>query len=163
MTYIKVGKIASPHALKGEIKIISQFDKKEKAFEIGAKLYIGKDKQALTCQGWRIHKKYDMIKFLEINRYEEASLLKGKDVFTIREELSLDEDEYLIDDLVGMTLKVDNKAVGKISSIEDSGMGNILLKVDGEKAFYYPYKKELVEYVSLDKREIQMEKIEGLL
>ena len=41
MSYIKIGKIATTHGIKGELKILSNFEYKDKIFIPGFKLYIG--------------------------------------------------------------------------------------------------------------------------
>ncbi len=164
MKYIKIGKITSPHALKGEVKIISNFDRKDKAFELGMTLYIGESKQAFTCQGHRKHKNFDMIKFLEIDKYEEASKLNNQAVFADRAAIILEKDEYLIDDLVGMELIIEDKTIGQIIAIVDSGLGHLLLEVKTkDNNIYYPYNKTLVTKLSLGDKKITMKKIEGLL
>ena len=49
MEYINVGKIVNTHALKGEVRIISNFEYKERIFKKGFNLYIGqfKDKEEI--------------------------------------------------------------------------------------------------------------------
>ena len=40
MEYLYLGKIVNTHGIKGEIRILSDFDYKEKAFKVGSKIYI---------------------------------------------------------------------------------------------------------------------------
>ena len=43
MEYVYIGKIVSTHGIKGEIKIISDFDYKDKVFKKGINIYIGQN------------------------------------------------------------------------------------------------------------------------
>ena len=42
--YVYIGRITNTHGLKGEVKIRSNFDYKDRVFKEGFTLYIGKDK-----------------------------------------------------------------------------------------------------------------------
>ena len=59
--YIYLGKIVNTHGIKGEIRILSDFDYKDIVFKKDFKIYIGKDKQEETINTYRVHKNYDMI------------------------------------------------------------------------------------------------------
>ena len=44
MNYVYIGKIVNTHALKGEVRILSNFEFKEKVFKVGTSVYIGEEK-----------------------------------------------------------------------------------------------------------------------
>ena len=46
MDYICVGKIVNTHALKGEVRIISNFEFKDRVFKVGNTLYLGQFKNS---------------------------------------------------------------------------------------------------------------------
>ena len=45
MEYVCIGKLVNTHGIKGEVRILSDFEFKNKVFVKGFKLYIGKDKE----------------------------------------------------------------------------------------------------------------------
>ena len=45
MKYIYIGKIVNTHALKGEVRLISNFEFKERVFKKDFKFYIGQTKE----------------------------------------------------------------------------------------------------------------------
>ena len=55
MEYIKVGKLVNTHGIKGEIRILSDFDKKSLVFKSGVNLYIGEHKEKVTIESYRPH------------------------------------------------------------------------------------------------------------
>lgn len=46
--YVLAGKIITTHGLKGEVKIRSDFDRKDLIFQVGSKLYLGPQKEEVT-------------------------------------------------------------------------------------------------------------------
>ena len=65
--YIYVGKIVNTHALKGEVRIISNFEYKDRVFIPNNVLYIGQFKDREVIETYRKHKQYDMVKFVNID------------------------------------------------------------------------------------------------
>ena len=58
MELVRIGKIVNTHGIKGELRILSDFEFKDKVFKKGVKVYVGKRKKNLLS----IH--IDFIKFL---------------------------------------------------------------------------------------------------
>lgn len=163
MKDIKIGKIVSTHALKGELKVISSFDEKEKAFAPGVKVYLSGSKQAFTSEGHRPHQKYDLLKLKEINSIEDAIKLKGKDIFVKRDDLMLGSNDYLLHDLVNMTLSLSGEDKGVIKEIIEESKNILLLVEYNNKQFYYPYNKDLIKKVDIKTKKVEMIEIEGLI
>ena len=63
MDKVYIGKVVTTHGIKGEIRILSDFKYKDKAFCIGNELIINND--ILHIKSYRIHKGYDMVSFKE--------------------------------------------------------------------------------------------------
>ena len=72
--YIYIGKIVNTHGLKGEIRILSDFDFKDRVFVPGIKFYLGRKKEYSQVVA-------DMKQFLTNNKQtilEENNSLKYK-------------------------------------------------------------------------------------
>ena len=63
MEFVYVGKIVNTHGIKGEVRIVSDFEKKGLIFNIGSTLYVGKQKEVIEVDSYRKHKNFDMITF----------------------------------------------------------------------------------------------------
>ena len=61
MEYIYIGKIVNTHGIKGEIKVISEFEYKDYVFKSGNYIYIGNKYEKEKIVTYRHHKIYDMI------------------------------------------------------------------------------------------------------
>lgn len=157
--YILIGKIVNTHALKGEVRLISDFEYKEKVFVINNELYIGKEKNKETIETYRKHKNFDMIKFKGIETINEVIKYKGHKVYILKETLNLGEDEILIDELINMQVIFNDKILGEVEEYRNDS-GNKIIKVSGK---YIPYNKNFIEKIDKKERKIYYKNIEGLI
>ena len=157
--YILIGKIVNTHALKGEVRLISDFEYKEKVFVINNELYIGKEKDKETIETYRKHKKFDMVKFKGIETINEVIKYKGQKVYILKETLNLGEDEILIDELINMQVIFNDKILGEVEEYRNDS-GNKIIKVSGK---YIPYNKNFIEKIDKKERKIYYKNIEGLI
>ena len=84
---LMIGQVTGFHGLKGELKILSDINLKEKVFKIGNILEI--NNKNLIIKTYRIHKKYDLISF---ENYEDINLIEdffNKEVFVDKNNLDL--------------------------------------------------------------------------
>lgn len=161
MDYVYIGKIVGTHGIKGEIRIISNFDKKDKAFVIDKNIYIGNDKIKEIINSYRVHKNYDMITLKGISDINEVLKYKGLKVYVLRNDLDL-ENDYILDDLLGMTIVCDGKVYGTVEDIYDNN-GNTLLQISFEKNYYIPYNSEYIKKVTLESKTISVENVKDLI
>ena len=59
--YVFVGKIVNSFGIKGELKIRSDFEYKDRIFKNNFNIFIGNDKLKEVISSYRIHKGYDLI------------------------------------------------------------------------------------------------------
>src|SRR5574344_699933 len=109
MRYIKIGKIVNTHALKGEVRIISDFEFKNQVFVVGKHLFIGRLYFEEFINSYRIHKQYDMVTFKGIDSINDVIKYKGEPVYVLESDLILNDDEILIEDLLNYEIIFDNR------------------------------------------------------
>lgn len=97
MEYLRIGKYANTHGLKGEIRILSELNDNGSVFNVGNTIYIGKNKIPFVITSYRRHQKYDMVMLETIDSIEKASQYKGATVFINTDDLSDDLFENLLD------------------------------------------------------------------
>ena len=115
MNKVYIGKIINTHGIKGEIKILSNFDKKEKVFIKGNKLII--DGKTYVIENYRKHQKYDLVKLKDYDNINFVLELVGKEVYVDRNDILLNKDEYLLVDLINAKVIDDDKTLGEITDI----------------------------------------------
>ncbi len=159
MKYIKVGTIVNTHALKGEVRIISNFEYKDRVFKINNTLYIGMSKSEEVIETYRVHKNFDMVKFKGIGSITDVLKYKGSAVYVNIDDLKLKDDEILIEELLGMSVIVDNKLLGSITDYIDNN-GNKLVVVNNK---YIPYNKDLIEKIDKINRKVYYKNIDYIV
>ena len=81
MNKIYIGKVVNTHGIKGEIRILSNFEYKDKVFKVNNKLIIG-DK-TYEIKSHRIHKGYNMVTLDDYNNINDVLFLLKKEVYYI--------------------------------------------------------------------------------
>lgn len=162
MKYIYIGKIVNTHGIKGEIRILSDFLKKNLIFKKDFDLYIGPNKVKETINTYRKHKEFDMVTLNGIDNINEVLKYKGLNVYVNREDLKTSGSDYILEDLIDFKIEENKKILGKMKDFMYNN-GNILLIVEGEKDFYIPYNDYFIKKVDLDKKIIFTENAKDLI
>lgn len=159
MDLVYVGKLVNTHGIKGEVRLISNFEYKDKAFVVGMNFYIGEDKEKVTVNSYRHHKVFDMVTFKEYNYINDVLKFKGKLVYVLKPDLALDNNSILDRDYIGMNAYYEGVLVGKVKDIIDNNGYKLMLI--GTK--FVPFNKEFISSVSVTKNELILKNVEGLL
>lgn len=160
--FIYIGKIVNTHGIKGEIRILSDFEKKDKVFINGMPIYIGRKKEREVITSYRHHKNFEMITMEGYNDINEVLRYKGLYVYVKKEDLKLEEGEYLESDLIGLTVIVDNNEKGIVTDIRDSGHNKFLVISYKEKEVFIPYQKEFIAGIFIKENKIVITPIKGM-
>lgn len=155
--YVLVGKIVNSFGIKGELKIISDFEYKDRVFKKDSYLYIGQDKTKESISNYRVHKNYDLITLDNYTNINEILKYKGLNVYIKREELELNDNEYLLGDLIGLEVYDNEECIGLIVDYLQNN-GNILLKVSKEKDFYIPLYSHYIKTVDVKNKKVITDK-----
>lgn len=166
--YISIGKILNFHGIQGEAKV--GFSKSQADFLTKLKLtYVKKDSEytPLKIKSVRFNKTFALMKFEGINSindlipYKECLLFVPES--TIRQ--TLDEDEFLIDELTGLDVfDLNDKKVGVVVGVSNNGTNDLIsVKSLSKKISMIPFVKELVPAVDIKGKKIIINNIEGLL
>lgn len=166
--FISVGKILNFHGIQGEAKV--GFSRNQEDFFCGLKevfVKIRNEYKPLKLKNVRLHKNAAIVKFADINSIDELLEYKGSLLFveedTIRE--SLEEDEFLIDELVGLEVVDENgQKVGFVVGVSNNGANDLLsVKTKSKHISLIPFVQAIVTEVSLKDKKITINNIEGLL
>ena len=166
--FVSIAKIINFHGVKGEVKL--GFTKGNESRTAGlARVFAEKDGEykELNTESVRFHKNFAIVKFKEFNSINDAVFYKGCILYLPKQEIeeSLEEDEYLINDLIGMDVyDEDGACIGSVTGIGENSANDILEVEDGcGKKHLIPFVKALVPVVDLKNRTIAINNIEGLI
>ena len=149
---VYVGKIVSTHGIKGEIRILSDFDYKEKVFKVGNKLII--ENKEYTIKSYRKHKNYDMVTLNDYNNINEVLFLMKKEVYFLKENLNLSNNEVLDEDLMTFTVLTNDNKKGIIKEIFYASQTNKIIRIQLDKEILIPMNSPMIE---------KIDKINGIL
>ncbi len=166
--YISVGKILNFHGIKGEAKV--GFSRGQEDFILGLeKVFIRKDNNYLPfdVQNVRLNKNFALFKFSGINSINELMDYKGCLIFVeesfVRE--NLDENEFLIDELVGMNIyDTDGNKLGFVIGVSNNGANDLLsVKTNTKHVSLVPFVEAFIKKVDVKGKSITINNIAGLL
>jgi len=162
--FIYIGKIVNTHGIRGEIRLLSDFDRKEKVFVPNMTLYLGRKKEVVKITSYRKHKNFDMICLEGYNDINEVLRFKGLYAYVRKEDLVLGDGELLESDYIGMDAIFLGNIIGKVVDIENRGRGNKIFVIENnEKRILIPFQQVFIKEVSLYSRKIEFQDIEGLI
>lgn len=144
-----IGKIVGAHSIHGEIKLYPLTDDMDR-FSHLTYFLVGNNKYEVTSL--RIHKGNVLIKSKDIPDRNMAESLSGKYAEVLREDaVELEEGQYYIEDLKGITIKdISSDKKGIITDIIQNGAADIIEYKLGGNTYLMPYLNEYVESVDLE-------------
>lgn len=161
MNKIYIGKIVNTHGIKGELRILSDFDFKEKAFKVGTNIYI--EDEVHTIKSYRKHKKFDMITIDDYRNINDVLVFLKKRVYKEEEELQLSSNEILDSELITYKVIDKNKKNGIIKEIFKASKENKILRVFFDKEVLIPISSPMIKNINRKKKIIEVELIEGMI
>ena len=165
--FVSIGKILNFHGVKGEAKLGYTKNREEFLSQI-KKVYIKTDSEykELEIQSLKFTPKCAIVKFKGIDSLNDILNYKGSVVFVDESSARefLDEDEFLIDELVGMNVYDGDNRVGSVVGVSNNGASDLLsVKTNTKNICLVPFVKAIVTSVDMKTKRIQINNIEGLL
>ncbi len=165
--FVSVGKILNFHGVQGEAKLGYSKNREEFLSQI-KEVYIqnGAEYKRLEVARIRFTPKCGIIKFKGIDTLNDILEYKNKLIFVTEETARsfLEEDEFLIDELVGLDVYDGDKKVGSVVGVSNNGASDLLsVKNLDKKICLVPFVKAIVLSVDIKDRKIQINNLEGLL
>jgi len=163
MEKINIGKIINVVGLKGEVKVYSYSNSKER-YENLKSIYVESDKYEI--EKVRFNKEIVVLKFLNINDRTSAEELKGKDLFINESELAkLPDDEYYVRDMIGITvIEADGNILGTLKDVIQNKAQDLyeVEMADGKTALI-PAVEEFILDIDIENKQMVVKLIDGLI
>lgn len=166
-SFVSVGKILNFHGVQGEAKFGYSKDREEFLSKlVDVYILINDEYKHFKISRLRFTPKCGIIKFEGIDSLNELLEYKGCLVF-VEESTArqfLEEDEFLIDELVGLDVYDGETIVGAVVGVSNNGASDLLsVKTKTKRICLVPFVKAIVLSVDITARRIQINNIEGLL
>lgn len=160
MGRVLVGKVVSTHGIKGEIRILSDFQFKDKVFCVGKKLII--ENQDYVIKSYRHHKNFEMVTLNDFRDINEVLFLMKKNVYFNEEDLLLCDGEVLDKDLLEYKVISTSGEIGKITEIFYASSYNKIIRIMFEKEVLVPFNSPMIKSIDKKKKEVIIELISGM-
>ena len=141
-----IGYICGTHGIKGELKVLSDFEKKEIAFKVNNKIMIDNIEHTITSV--RYHQNKILITIDSLHNINDVLEYVKKEIYIKRENLNLDS--YLMEDLIGFKI-IEDEELGVVKNILITKAG-YLLEID--KNFYIPFVPSYIKEVDVKNKKI---------
>lgn len=161
MEKVYIGKIVNTHGIKGELRILSDFEFKDKAFKVNTEIYIDNEKHII--KSYRRHKNYDMITIDNYNNINDVLYLLKKKVYKKKNELDLSDEEILDSDLLTYKVIDKNKNCGIIKEIFLASPTNKIIRVLFDKEVLIPINSPMVKKIDKKLKIVEVELIDGMI
>ena len=163
--YFRIGVITEPHGVRGEVKVYPTTDdpfhlKKVKEFYMQGT----EGMELFHLQGMKLQNDRVILKFKEIKDRDTAEKLRKKELFVERADaVPLDEDEYYISDLEGLTVYENDEKIGMLAEVLRTGANDVyrIERTDGSELLL-PAIKQCVLKVDVKEGRIDVSVMEGL-
>lgn len=165
--FLEIGQIVNTFGIKGMVKIkpftddITRFDNLKKVY-----VETNKEKKQYEIEEVKYHKEMVLIKFKEVNKLEEAEMLRNSYLMVDRKnEPELEKGTYYIVDLLGIDVySEEGKLLGKLEDIYNYGSSDIyVVKNELGKQLLLPAISDVIKEINLDEKRIVVHILEGLV
>lgn len=148
---IAIAKITRPHGIKGEVRASVLLDSPELFCRVKS-AYLEDRRVRISSR-----KAGDaaICRIENVLTRDDAELMRGKVLYVDRAEAdALKENEYFVDDLIGLTVYAGDRRIGVITEIYKGNRTADVMEIRGDKTVMIPYLKRLSAVVSLAEKRI---------
>ncbi|MCI5870125.1 MAG: ribosome maturation factor RimM [Dorea sp.] len=164
---LQVGVITSTHGVRGEVKVYPTTDDAVRFKQLKHVLLdTGKETLSLEIQGVKFFKQFVILKFKGIDNINEVERYKRCPLLVERKDaVELDEDEYFIADMIGMTVETeDGKEFGTLKDVIETGANDVYVIESREHGeVLIPAIRECILDVDVEEQKMKIHLMDGLI
>lgn len=165
--FLQVGAIANTHGIAGEVKVFPMTDDIRR-FKQLKEVYLdtGRECVLLHVASCKFVKNQPVLKFKEFSNINEVEKYKRCGLFITRDQaVPLGKDEYFIADLIGLSvIREDGETLGELTDVLQTGANDVYeVTMEDGKQVLLPVIRECIKKVDLEKRQVTVHVMKGLL
>ncbi len=161
MNKVYIGKIVNTHGIKGELRILSDFQFKDKVFLVGNTLLI--DDKEYKIRSYRHHKIFEMVTLNDYDNINDVEYLINKKVYFDMDSVKLKNNEVLDEDLVNFKAIYNNKEYPITDVFYASRNNKIIRVLIDNKEVLIPYNSPMVVKIDKENKVLYIDLIDGVI
>lgn len=163
--YLEIGKIVATHGIAGEVRVQPWCSSPEFFIQF-PQLYFQKGLEPVDIERARPHKNIIVVKIAGIGSVDDAAKLIGKILYCDREQVTLPEGTYFIQDLIGLTVVNANDpglVYGTLTDVFETGANDVYQITDGTGAnVLVPAIPDVIRKTDLENGRMEIVPLKGL-
>lgn len=162
--FLECGKIVTTHGVIGELKVQCWCDSTKELENIKT-LYFDEGKTPVHVKQARSHKDMVLIKLDGVDNMDQAQLLRGKILWAHRDSLPINEGQFFIQDLIGISVvdADDGHEYGKLTDVSSTGANDIYhITFPNGDIKLIPVIKQVVISTDIDEGIMRIRPLKGL-
>lgn len=164
---LRVGVITSTHGVRGEVKVFPTTDDMHRFKSLKTVILdLGKEQKTLEIEHVKFFKNMVIVKFRGVDNMNDVEPWRQKDLLITRDQaVKLEPDENFIADLIGLKAVTDDgQVLGTVTDVMQTGANDVYCVTTAEgKEILLPAIKECIRNVDLEKQEMLVHVLDGLL
>lgn len=180
--FLRIGVITQPHGVRGEVKVFVTTDSPSRFQEVKDVIIRSpKGDRETEIEGARFSKNMAIVKFACFSAPEEAAKYRQSDIMIRRKDAQpLGEGEYYIADLLGCRVYADEESlamlkaeggfsvdaegcIGTLKDVLQTGANDVYIVKTEKKELLIPVIRDCIRSVDIEKGEIRVHLLPGLL
>ncbi len=162
--FLECGKIVATHGLRGEVKVLPWCDGPEALVPIKT-FYLDGGNTPKRAERCRIQKNMVLLKLEGVDTPEAAQALRGRVLWLDREEDTLEEGQYYIQDLIGLSVEdaETGERYGTLRDVTETGANDVyhVAFPDG-RVQLVPAIPQVIAKIDIDGGKMLIRPLEGL-
>ena len=162
--FLECGKIVATHGLRGEVKVLPWCDGPEALVPIKT-FYLDGGNTPKGAERCRIQKNMVLLKLEGVDTPEAAQALRGRVLWLDREEDTLEEGQYYIQDLIGLSVEDADtgERYGILRDVTETGANDVyhVAFPDG-RVQLVPAIPQVIAKIDIDGGKMLIRPLEGL-
>lgn len=161
--YLEAGKIVGTHGIRGAVRIDPWADSAESICGFN-RMFIDSDKKELQILSIKPHGRIAICEFKGTDTIEKAEKLRGKTLYIKRDDASIPEGKYFVEELIGCKVFdfENDKYLGDICDVSKTGANDVWHIINTGREYLIPVIEDVIRSVDIDSQKIIISPLKGI-
>lgn len=162
--FLEAGKLVRTHGVRGELVLEPWADSPEFLRQVKEFYWDADGRKPAGLLSSRVHKGRLLVTLEGVDAVEKGDALRARVLWLDREDVTLEEGRYFLDDLIGLTAVDGNTGAvyGRLEEVLNTPANDVYRIVNGEKEYLFPAVPHMVKKIDLEGGQIQLLPIPGI-